>query len=102
MYSGQNTFDQPLEIDCFIPKYKTSDNQRLKVGFPIRKSSGQSLLVAHRSLSQRATSFIASTRQGIHRKPLKRLISAMFMCGERLALNGQFTFPHLNIAPDII
>ena len=41
-----------------------------RVGFPIRKSAGQSLLSARRSLSQSATSFIASQRQGIPRMPL--------------------------------
>ena len=40
------------------------------VGFPIRKSPDQSLLAAPQGLSQRATSFIASTRQGIHHVPL--------------------------------
>ena len=40
------------------------------VGFPIRKSPDQRLLAAPRGLSQRATSFIASTRQGIHHVPL--------------------------------
>jgi hypothetical protein len=39
------------------------------VGCPIRKSADQSLLTAPRSLSQRATSFIASRRQGIHQMP---------------------------------
>ena len=39
-------------------------------GFPIRKSSDQSLLAAPRGLSQLATSFIACLRQGIHRTPL--------------------------------
>ena len=37
------------------------------VGFPIRKSPGQSLLAAPRGLSQLATSFFAFWRQGIHR-----------------------------------
>ena len=36
------------------------------VGFPIRKSTVQSLFAANRSLSQRTTSFIASYHQGIH------------------------------------
>ena len=40
------------------------------VGFPIRKSSDQSLLPTPRGLSQGATSFIASIRQGIHQMPL--------------------------------
>ena len=39
-------------------------------GFPIRKSPGQSLLAAHRGLSQLATSFIAIVCQGIHHAPL--------------------------------
>ena len=38
-------------------------------GFPIRRSTDQSLLTAPRGLSQRATSFIASRRQGIHQTP---------------------------------
>ena len=46
-----------------------------KVGFPIRKSSDQSLFAAPRSLSQRTTSFIASQRQGIHRILLRHLIA---------------------------
>ncbi len=45
-------------------------------GFPIRKSTDQSLLTAPRSFSQCATSFIASQCQGIHQMPLRRLISA--------------------------
>ena len=43
-------------------------------GFPIRRSTDQSLLAASRGLSQRATSFIASWCQGIHQMPLRRLI----------------------------
>ena len=43
-------------------------------GFPIRKSTDQRVLAPPRGLSQRATSFIASVRQGIHQMPLKRLI----------------------------
>ena len=46
----------------------------LRPGFPIRKSTDQSLLAAPRGLSQRATSFIASQCQGIHQMPLTRLI----------------------------
>ena len=48
----------------------------LRWGFPIRKSADQSLLAAPRSLSQRATSFIASQCQGIHEMPLRRLIAS--------------------------
>src|SRR4051812_44931111 len=40
------------------------------VGCPIRRSRAQSLLAAPPSFSQRATSFIASWRQGIHQMPL--------------------------------
>ena len=43
-------------------------------GFPIRKSTDQSLFAAPRGLSQRTTSFIASCRQGIHQMPLRHLI----------------------------
>ncbi len=45
------------------------------VGFPIRKSSDQSLFAAPRRLSQRITSFIASCRLGIHQTPLRHLIT---------------------------
>ena len=45
-----------------------SDTHRW-VGFPIRISTDQSLLAAPRGFSQRATSFIASWCQGIHRMP---------------------------------
>ena len=40
------------------------------MGCPIRKSPGQSLFAANRSLSQLTTSFFAVLRQGIHRTPL--------------------------------
>ena len=39
-------------------------------GFPIRTSADQRSLASPRGFSQRATSFIASRRQGIHRTPL--------------------------------
>jgi hypothetical protein len=42
------------------------------VGCPIRISTDQCLLAAPRGFSQRATSFIASWCQGIHRMPLSR------------------------------
>ena len=41
-------------------------------GFPIRTSADQRSLASPRGFSQRATSFIASWRQGIHRTPLSR------------------------------
>ena len=52
-----------------------SDQRKLEVGFPIRKSRDQSLFAAPPSLSQRTTSFIASQRQGIHRILLRHLIA---------------------------
>jgi hypothetical protein len=53
------------------PMYSGWDTPGLaRVGFPIRKSPGQSLLAAHRGLSQLATSFIDCWCQGIHRTPL--------------------------------
>ena len=48
----------------------TDDGTLLPSGFPIRTSPDQSLLAAPRGLSQPATSFIASLRQGIHHTPL--------------------------------
>lgn len=39
-------------------------------GFPIRKSADHRVLAPPRSLSQRATSFVASQCQGIHQMPL--------------------------------
>ena len=41
----------------------------MEVGFPIRTSADQRSLASPRGFSQRATSFIASWRQGIHRTP---------------------------------
>ena len=47
----------------------------LRVGCPIRISTDQRLLAAPRGFSQRATSFIASWCQGIHRMPFLCSIS---------------------------
>ena len=47
----------------------------LRVGCPIRISTDQRLLAAPRGFSQRATSFIASWCQGIHRMPFSYSIS---------------------------
>ncbi len=49
-----------------------------EVGFPIQKSSDQSLFAAPQGLSQRTTSFIACMRQGIHQTPLRHLITLIF------------------------
>ena len=50
--------------------FRRRDRGLPSMGCPIRKSPGQSLFAAHRSLSQLTTSFIAGLRQGIHRAPL--------------------------------
>ena len=50
--------------------FRWRDRGLPSMGFPIRRSPGQSLFAAHRSLSQLTTSFIAVLRQGIHRTPL--------------------------------
>ena len=46
----------------------------MRVGFPIRTSADQRSLASPRGFSQRATSFFASWRQGIHRTLLSRSI----------------------------
>ena len=58
---------------CFLHLY-IQCKMTLRPGFPIQKSTDQSLLTAPRGLSQRATSFIASQCQGIHQMPLRHLI----------------------------
>src|SRR5690349_4298964 len=78
MNSGPNPF-RPLVIHP-RPGPKTRmrlEYKKSKGGFPIRKSSDQSLFAAPQGLSQRTTSFIASQRQGIHRMPLRHLIALM-------------------------
>jgi hypothetical protein len=50
--------------------FRRRDRGLPSMGCPIRKSPGQSLFAANRSLSQLTTSFIAVLRQGIHRTPL--------------------------------
>ena len=55
--------------DTLSTSFRLSEDNRkemVRVGFPIRKSPDQSLLTTPRRLSQRATSFIACTCQGIH------------------------------------
>jgi hypothetical protein len=61
-------------LDVSVPRVRLPDlwiqsRITLRWGFPIRKSADQSLLAAPHSLSQRATSFIASQCQGIHEMP---------------------------------
>jgi hypothetical protein len=48
--------------------------RNLQVGCPIRRSRDQRVLSPPPGLSQSATSFIASCRQGIHQTPFSRLI----------------------------
>ncbi len=45
------------------------DRAFTRPGYPIRKSTGQSVFAAIRGLSQLVTSFIACWHQGIHRAP---------------------------------
>ena len=52
-------------------------------GFPIGRFPDQSLLSTPRNLSQSATSFFASWRQGIHQMPLLRLIFSELSCAGR-------------------
>ena len=54
----------------FASRQRRDDSGLPESGCPIRESPGQSLLAAHRGLSQPATPFIASPRRGIHRLPL--------------------------------
>jgi hypothetical protein len=76
MYSGQiPSLIIPRPIRSPGKSLPLSEFQLSKVGFPIRKSTDQSLFAAPRGLSQRTTSFIASQRQGIHRMPLRHLIA---------------------------
>jgi hypothetical protein len=51
-----------------IPAMYSQERERilLRSGYPIRKSTGQSVFAALRSLSQLTTSFIAYWHQGIH------------------------------------
>ena len=64
----------------------------LRVGFPIRIFTDQSLFATPRDFSQRTTSFIASTCQGIHQMPLKRLICSHYQCSSRCM--GSDWVPH--------
>ena len=65
----------------------------LRVGFPIRKFTDQSLFAAPRDLSQRTTPFIASQHQGIHRMPLRHLITLIVDARQpSLGRNGKRLF----------
>ena len=67
----------------------SSEQQRSKVGFPIRKFTDQSLFAAPHDLSQRTTSFIASQRQGIHQIPLRHLIALIAKARVRTTEGGR-------------
>ena len=62
-------------LDVSVPRVCFPCGIPLRVGCPIRKSTDQRLFAPPRGLSQRTTSFIASQRQGIHRMPLRHLIT---------------------------
>ncbi len=71
--------------------YVFSARYPIGVGCPIRTSTDQSLLAAPRGFSQRATSFIASWCQGIHRMPF-----SCSMPAPRHHNEGATTTPHRN------
>ena len=88
MFQFPGFAQNPYLIQGFVPRCDNwkpkrapegphSEFQLSEVGFPIQKSSDQSLFAAPRGLSQRTTSFIASQCQGIHRTPLRHLIALM-------------------------
>ena len=53
---------------CDVPDMDSQELEQVlpRSGYPIRKSTGQSVFAALRSLSQLTTSFIAYWHQGIH------------------------------------
>ena len=76
------TFFSSGYLDVSVPRvpftrtiYSCVDTSALpEVSFLIRRSTGQSLFAAHRSLSQLVTSFFGAWCQGIHHMPLLALI----------------------------
>ena len=64
-----------------VPAMDSQELERtlLRSGYPIRKSTGQSVFAALRSLSQLVTSFIVSESQGIHHAPLITLYINILM-----------------------
>ncbi len=77
--------------------YVFSCRYPIGVGCPIRIPTDQRLLAAPRGFSQRATSFIASWCQGIHRMPLSRSRSLPIM---RRSHPGAYTPRGLHPQPD--
>ncbi len=77
MDSGPGYPDQTPDRSRHIPDrsgIRLLFSDLCQVGFPIRRSRGQSLFPARPRLSQGITSFIASCCQGIHQTPFSRLI----------------------------
>ena len=77
--------------------YRRQVIEECQVGFPIRKSMDQRVLSPPHGLSQSATSFIASYRQGIHQTPFSRLIRAserMTFCCAAHSKTGQSRNQH--------
>lgn len=77
MDSGPGYPDQTPDRSRHVPDRSGTGllvSDLCQVGFPIRRSRGQSLFPARPRLSQGITSFIASCCQGIHQTPFSRLI----------------------------
>ncbi len=82
--------------------YSETDNP-CGFGFPIRKSAGQRVLAPNRSLSQRATSFIACVCQGIPQTPLhKRLIAQQYRSMPRNKASARNVFVHRTSNPEMV
>ena len=75
------------------PAYVFSWRYPKGVGCPIRIPTDQRLLAAPRGFSQRATSFIASWCQGIHRMPFLRSRSKHPPCTEAIHTRNTHTHP---------
>ena len=83
--------------------YEFSARYLIEVGCPIRTPRDQRLLAAPPSFSQRATSFFASWRQGIHQMPFSYSKPPTHTCVERRRLASQAshrTHPTLAIGFD--
>ena len=63
-------------------------------GYPIRPSTDHRMFAPPRRFSQLTTAFLASIRQGIHRKPFSRLTILSFLL-KILRISSTFSIPHL-------
>src|SRR5437899_3290293 len=79
------------------PAYVFSWRYPIGVGCPIRISTDQRLLAAPRGFSQRATSFIASWCQGIHRMPFSCSRLPQPFEGRTRTHHAQEPSTHLNL-----